>query len=398
MEQVEGRGGVLLYGHGGSANRGCEAILRSSAAIIRSGFPGARITVASLRADEDRAAGVLDVDYLAEGHREIRRLSPAWVRRTFLSRVLRDRAGAWGMHHQHVVEAARAAAVSLSVGGDNYCYGAPWWLYGIDRAIRRGGGRTVLWGASVEPSGIDREMRADLAGFDLVIARESITFEALSGVNRAVHLHPDPAFTLAREDLPLPDGWVPGRMLGLNVSPMAMSFERSRGGLLRAASALVEHVLRTTDLSVALVPHVSRPGGGGDDLEPLSALARVHGATGRVVLLPGTLTAPQYKGYIARCALFLGARTHATIAAYSSGVPTVAIGYSVKARGIARDLFGDESLVVPVQALEDDRALVTAFEALRERAPGLRALLEARVPALRRDAAAAAERLRAVMA
>jgi polysaccharide pyruvyl transferase WcaK-like protein len=396
MQQVDGRRAVLFYGHGGSANRGCEAILRSSAAIVRSEFPDARITVASLRADEDRAAGVLDVDYLAEGHREIPRWSAAWVRRTFLSRVARDPAGAWGMHHQHVVDAARDATVSLSVGGDNYCYGAPYWLYGIDRGIRRAGGRTVLWGASVEPGGIDAEMREDLARFELVIARESLTADALSGVNRNVHLHPDPAFTLVREELPLPAGWVPGRMLGLNVSPMAMSFERRGGGLLRAAAALVDHVVRKTDLSVALVPHVSRPGG--DDLEPLSVLWREFEGTGRVVLLPGSLTAPQYKGYVARCALFVGARTHATIAAYSSCVPTVAIGYSVKARGIARDLFGDESLVVPVQALDDDRRLVRAFEALRERAPELRAALQARAPALAEGAAAAARRLRAVMA
>jgi polysaccharide pyruvyl transferase WcaK-like protein len=300
------------------------------------------------------------------------------------------------MHHQHVIDAARAATVSVSVGGDNYCYGAPYWLYGIDRGIRRAGGRTVLWGASVEPGGIDAEMREDLARFDLITARESITLDALSGVNGNVHLHPDPAFTLPREDLPLPARWAEGRTLGLNVSPMAMSFEGRTGGLLRAAAALVDHVVRTTDLSVALVPHVSRPGG--DDLEPLSILLREFEGTGRVLLLPGTLTAPQYKGYIARCALFVGARTHATIAAYSSGVPTVAIGYSVKARGIARDLFGDESLVVPVQALDDDRGLVRAFESLRERAPELRALLAGRLPELARDAALAARRLRAVMA
>ena len=41
------------------------------------------------------------------------------------------------------------------------------------------------------------------------------------------------------------------------------------------------------------------------------------------------------KGYISRCELFIGARTHATIAAYSTGVPTLVLGYSVKARGIA---------------------------------------------------------------
>ncbi|MFR4670990.1 MAG: hypothetical protein ACLT69_14285 [Intestinibacter bartlettii] len=55
------------------------------------------------------------------------------------------------------------------------------------------------------------------------------------------------------------------------------------------------------------------------------------------------------KGYISRCRLYR-ARTHATIAAYSTCVPTLVIGYSVKAKGIAKDIFGTyENYVLPVQ-------------------------------------------------
>ena len=47
----------------------------------------------------------------------------------------------------------------------------------------------------------------------------------------------------------------------------------------------------------------------------------------------------QLKYDISKCRFFVGARTHATIAAYSTCVPTLVVGYSVKSRGIARDLF-----------------------------------------------------------
>ena len=40
--------------------------------------------------------------------------------------------------------------------------------------------------------------------------------------------------------------------------------------------------------------------------------------TGRVIILPDHLKCHQYKGYIARMRFFIGARTHATIAAYSN--------------------------------------------------------------------------------
>ena len=97
--------------------------------------------------------------------------------------------------------------------------------------------------------------------------------------------------------------------------------------------------------------------------------------------MSGDLNAPQIKGYISRCRFFVGARTHATIAAYSTGVPTLVLGYSVKARGIARDLFGNEQgLVLPVQDLTEPRLLVRLFAGLQQRETALRAHLAAVLP------------------
>ena len=60
--------------------------------------------------------------------------------------------------------------------------------------------------------------------------------------------------------------------------------------------------------------------------------------------------------------MFIGARTHATIAAYSTCVPTLVLGYSVKSIGIAKDLFGtDRGYVLPVQQIERPGELVEAF-------------------------------------
>ena len=59
-------------------------------------------------------------------------------------------------------------------------------------------------------------------------------------------------------------------------------------------------------------------------------------STGRVMLVQDC-NCEELKGYISRCRFFIGARTHATIAAYSSQVPTLVVGYSVKAKGIAKD-------------------------------------------------------------
>ena len=61
--------------------------------------------------------------------------------------------------------------------------------------------------------------------------------------------------------------------------------------------------------------------------------------------------------------MFVAARTHASIAAYSTFVPTLVVGYSVKAKGIALDLFGDyDDYVISVDELKDSTVLTRKFE------------------------------------
>jgi polysaccharide pyruvyl transferase WcaK-like protein len=104
------------------------------------------------------------------------------------------------------------------------------------------------------------------------------------------------------------------------------------------------------------------------------------------------------KAFISQCRLFIGARTHATIAAYSSNVPALALGYSVKARGIARDIFGDEKgLVLPIQELSSARKLIDAFNELREREGDLRRRLEEVMPGYVKHAHLAIEEVRALL-
>ena len=44
---------IIMYGHGGSGNHGCEAIVRSTAAM----FPDRRLTLMSRAPEEDRSCG-----------------------------------------------------------------------------------------------------------------------------------------------------------------------------------------------------------------------------------------------------------------------------------------------------------------------------------------------------
>ena len=93
------------------------------------------------------------------------------------------------------------------------------------------------------------------------------------------------------------------------------------------------------------------------------------------------------KGYISRCRFFIGARTHATIAAYSTNVPTLVIGYSVKAKGIAKDIFGTyENYVLPVQSLSNKDDLINAFEWMKDNEDDIRKHLNEFMPGYKEKA------------
>lgn len=376
---------ILFYGHGGSANRGCEAIVRSTGALLKKTLgPRAFIQVSSSAPQEDREASIPAVDAVVDSGAVWPATSPVRWLRAALWHACPTPVARHLLSNLRTLQRAGRADACLSVGGDNYCYDPVEIHYALNRVLRKRCRRLVLWGCSIEPDRMDAAMLDDLRGFDLITARESITFAALRerGLDRA-RLYPDPAFAMEEERLPLPPGWRAGQMVGLNLSALIERYERTPGGALSACAELIRHVLARTECGVALVPHVTgRPS---DDRFPLGDLYREFRGDGRVLMLPGGLNAPQTKGYVSRCRYFVCARTHASIAAYSTGVPTLVLGYSVKARGIARDLFGAETgLVLPVQELADGRQLVRLFDSLREREGELRARLAEAVPEMQR--------------
>lgn len=121
----------------------------------------------------------------------------------------------------------------------------------------------------------------------------------------------------------------------------------------------MQHILDTTDGAVALIPHVIQAGN--SDFSVLQPIYERFCSTGRVLLVPEQ-NCMQLKYVISQCRLFIGARTHATIAAYSTGVPTLALGYSVKSHGIAVALFGtDRHYVLPVQTISEE-TLLSAYD------------------------------------
>ena len=367
---------VLLYNHGGCENHGCEAIVRATSELFDR-FGGAKSVLASATPEYDRT---MNLDRISDIFSWI--ISPYSLDRLINSvgfRLGMPRESEVARRHAPVIRKGRKCSVGLSVGGDTYCYGRQEHLLVINGRLRKAGKPIVLWGCSIDPELIEGETLEDLRQYNLIVARESITAKALEQAGLPVRRQCDPAFFLRKEELPLPEVFQEGNTVGINVSPLILSHAKDKGAALEAFKALIGHILEESDASVALIPHVTWAHD--SDLYALGALKAEFADEKRVFVLPGDLNAMQLKGYIARLSALVTARTHASIAAYSTAVPTLVIGYSVKARGIARDLFGDEEgHLIPVQELASAGQLIGAYDAMMARAEEERAYLRARLP------------------
>lgn len=367
-----------MFFHGGSKNRGCEAIVRSGVALIKKQNPNVTVDLISLDAGSDTMIPLIDTLY-AEKRRQISKYTFNWFLSLINLKVLKDENFPYRIIHKDIIEKIPHYDVFLSIGGDNYCYGEQPGFYEINRCIKKAGKKLVLWGASIGKEDLSEQKIQDLKNFDLILARESLTLSILNenGIQN-VKLCADGAFTMDKEELSFPDGWQEGNMIGFNYSPLVW---KKNSNSKKAAFDLVQHIIVNTNLTIALTPHVIESGN--DDYELLLEFYNQFKESGRVLILPNNLNAIQYKGYISRMRFFIGARTHATIAAYSSGVPTMVLGYSVKSKGIAKDIFGAEKLVLNLEEISETQKLIGKFDEMLSEESLLKRTLSNKIPEIK---------------
>ena len=78
--------------------------------------------------------------------------------------------------------------------------------------------------------------------------------------------------------------------------------------------------------------------------------------------------------------MFIGGRTHSVISAYSTCVPTIAIGYSIKSVGIAQDLQLPKEMVVDSKKIDSNQDLLSSIKFVLANYQKLRTHLENIIP------------------
>lgn len=349
---------IVLYSHSGSKNHGCEAIVRGTAKILNG---MGRISLLSHEKDEDLLYKIDEIVDVKQGKFSINKKSVDFLKAYMALKLKNNTSKMDVLQFKDGLNSIKEDSIAISIGGDTYCYSDVYNQVELHKMYGKKAYKTVLWGCSVEPKLLeDKKIAQDIKDYDLIITRESISYEALKKVNKNTYLYPDPAFQLDKADVKLPKGFIENNTVGINLSPLVIKKENSDGITLKNYENLIEHIIQNTDINIALIPHVVWEHN--DDREPLKYLYDKFKDTNRVVMIEDA-NCMELKGYISKCRFFIGARTHATIAAYSTCVPTLVVGYSVKARGIAKDLFDTyDNYVLPVQSLDTKNDLLNAFK------------------------------------
>ena len=379
----------IMYMHTGSANHGCEALVRTSAQVL--GGPEDIILWSFAKQEDEYYGSAKKVEKLVESE-EIKRGSISYFEALFRRKVLHQADANMKVFLRETFK----NNIAVSIGGDNYCY--PWsakQAIELNKEIRKHCKLNVLWGCSIDEEALTPDMKADLAGYDLITAREQITYEIVSKINPNTVQVADSAFLLEKEETVLPERFILKNTVGVNVSPLIMKYGTENSLILSNYEKMIEYIIQKTDMNVCLIPHVVWKNN--DDREPCRYLYGKYKYTGRI-LMAEDRNCMQLKYIISQCRFFIGARTHATIAAYSTCVPTLAVGYSVKSRGIAIDLFGtDENYVISVQKLQKENELKEKFQWLFEHEKDQRNILEKVIPEYKKKAEEGAEYLRELM-
>lgn len=372
---------LFIYTHGGSYNHGCEAIVRGTYEILKE---KSKVALFSKSVQSEIMNGV-DKLYVVKPHLSYSHLySPKRIVAGIIKTVFKNTSLSVKIAYSPVIQSVSENDIAISVGGDMYCYNSYHWMVELNKFLKAKNVTLALWGCSIEPSALNEYLVNHLKEYDYITCRESITYNALieKGIKN-VKLFPDPAFALKPEEI-FVDEFVTNNTIGINVSPL-LKVVSGENLAEKNVIKLVEYIIQKTNYNVLLIPHVEHEDERYYSERDYSYMKNVFqdmiSTEKRVNILEPKYNAKQLKYIISRCNMFIGARTHATIAAYSSCVPTQVIGYSIKSKGIAKDIFGTyDNYVLPINQLKSEDDLIKGFMWLIDNEKDIRKYLEAYIP------------------
>ena len=400
----------IFIGNGQYQNRGCEAITLGTIEILRKAF-GSNATFVDMHYDEPHASppswasGVENYEH--EPQLRPKRFCRSWWIRNGLRVFPKLRLRYMKYENTRTMRPhIGPTAAILALGGDNYSldYGIPYAFICHGQFAKEHGVPFFIWGGSVGPFDKNPQfaqvmlehLRHEVTG---VFTREKRSCDYLKEhqVENAWMMS-DPAFVMEPEPVSSDQlGFeFPENAIGVNLSPIMRRFchQGDMEAWRKNARDIILAIRKHFDNPIVLIPHVTIGDLNNDHLFMESCLEGIK-RDDRIYSIDGRFNARQTKWLISRLSCLAAARTHATIAAFSTCTPTISLAYSVKAFGLNEMLFGHSDYLVSPEKLCADN-VVTVTEKVLEHSAEIKGQLENVMPTTRKNAYLAGEQLKEI--
>lgn len=361
-------------------NRGSEALVRGLSKLLKKQYKDSNITLMS---SEENFGKWVNIENIDQYEKKVTMKRKSF--RNYLNYVLRKipftKKIGLQLKYSNVLKVVKHQDYVYVIGADNYdiSYNGQSRLLELNQLIRKHTkAKMVLYDCSFAQRDITKTLYQDFENFDCITVRETISLE---NVKQQAFCIPDPAFVMDLEPVELPNIFQKGNVIGINASNLItdQKYGSNANQIIESYKEMINYILENTDRNILLIPHVMNHA----DLSTLEIIYQDYKDNDRVeILRHENYNAKQLKYIISHFEMFVGARTHATIAAYSTLVPTLVLGYSVKSKGIAKDLFGTyEQYILSVDQLANDtNKLKNSFIWLLEHKAQIKQELVERMP------------------
>ncbi len=203
---------------------------------------------------------------------------------------------------------------------------------------------------------------------DLIFARDEVSRQSVEalGIKTPTIVVPDTAFLLEPSDSNESKRYESfrkeGPIIGLSVSIQAQNRASDTATYQTIMVDFINYMIATFGVRVVLIPNdLSKSDIGDDKLIADEICAKVNSDHCDVAQIENLL-AQEIKGVINQCEVIVASRYHTIVASLSLGIPTLAIGWHHKYRGVLK-LFKQENLVCNIEELRLE-SLIENFEYL----------------------------------
>lgn len=221
---------------------------------------------------------------------------------------------------------------------------------------------------------VRKEAKRSILNSTLCLARDK---QSLDYVNRQFDHNKnvceciDVAFFLPYQTIKHESGYI---HVGINVSGLLWNGGYSQNNQFglnnnyqETIHGLINYFLKLPHVKIHLVPHVVAADRGiENDYEISYELWREYNNP-NLILAPFAFGPVEIKSYISGLDFFMGARMHATIGAFSSGVPVVPMAYSRKFNGLFEETL-DYHFMTDLKTQTEEGVMTTIVEAFNKRA------------------------------